>query len=55
MKLIDLMMSGRFAAYVVSAYGISALGLTTLTVWTLVRAAVWRRRADRAAQRRKPR
>ncbi len=55
MNLIDLMMSGRFATYVVAAYGISAVGLTTLTVWTLVRSAVWKRRAERAAQRRRPR
>ena len=55
MNLIDLMMSGRFATYVVAAYGISAVGLTTLTIWTLARGIYWKRRADRATARRRPR
>ena len=46
---------GPLRRYVVAAYGISAFGLTTLTVWTLVRAAYWKRRADRATARRRPR
>lgn len=39
---------GRYGAYVWPAYGISALVLVGLVADSLLRAARWRRRADRA-------
>ncbi len=39
---------GRYGGFVWPAYGISALVLLGLVVDTLVRAARWRRRAERA-------
>lgn len=46
---------GRYGGYVWPAYGISGAVLLGLSAWTLGRAALWRRRAERAERGRRGR
>jgi|GEM_PF-1606467 len=42
--------AGKYAIYIWPAYAVSAAGFAWLIIDTLVRAAVWKRRADRLSK-----